>query len=131
MDRIKAIVAKEFLHILRDPRSLTLVFITPLVMIFILGYSVSYDLNRIDAAMIDLSQSRLSKQLVQDFAANRVFVVQPRGREPGRALALAEAETMLRGGQVKEIIVIPADFSQRLAAGEPARIGLIIDMAWM
>jgi ABC-2 type transport system permease protein len=127
MDRIKAIIAKEFLHILRDPRSLTLVFITPLVMIFILGYSVSYDLNRIDAAVIDLAQSRLSKRFVQDFAANRIFVIQTRGSRPDRALSLAEAETMLRSRRIKEIIVIPADFSQRLAAGEPAGIGLIID----
>jgi ABC-2 type transport system permease protein len=78
MGRIKAIIVKEFFHILRDPRSLTMVFITPLVMIFILGYSVSYDLNRIDAAVIDLAQSRLSKQLTQAFAANRVFVVHDR-----------------------------------------------------
>lgn len=127
MDRIKAIIAKEFLHILRDPRSLTLVFITPLVMIFILGYSVSYDLNRIDVAVVDLSQGRLSKRLVQDFGANRTFVIRDRGAGSDRALSLAEAETMLRSRQVKEIIVIPADFSQRLAAGETAKVGLVID----
>jgi ABC-2 type transport system permease protein len=127
MGRIKAIIIKEFYHILRDPRSLTLVFITPLVMIFILGYSISYDLNRIDAAVIDLSQSRLSKGLAEAFAANRVFVV--RGREQGsqRALSLAVAEDMLRRGKIKEIIVIPADFSTRLLGGGRAQVGLIID----
>jgi len=127
MGRIKAIIAKEFFHILRDPRSLTMVFITPLVMIFILGYSVSYDLERIDAAVIDLSQSRLSKQLVQAFAANRVFVVRTRDRAPGRALSLGEAEEMLRRREIKEIIVIPADLSRRLAARGQCEIGLVID----
>ncbi len=127
MGRIKAIVVKEFFHILRDPRSLTMVFITPLVMIFILGYSVSYDLNRIDAALIDLSQSRLSRQLVRSFAANRVFVVHTRGSAPGLTLSLAEAEEMLRRREIKEIIVIPADLSRRLAAGGRAEIGLVID----
>ena len=127
MGRIKAIIVKEFFHILRDPRSLTMVFITPLVMIFILGYSVSYDLNRIDAALIDLSQSRLSRQLVQAFAANRIFVVRTRGSVPGRTLSLAEAEEMLRRQEIKEIIVIPADLSRRLAAGRRAEIGLVID----
>lgn len=127
MGRIKAIIVKEFFHILRDPRSLTMVFITPLVMIFILGYSVSYDLERIDAAVIDLSQSRLSKQLVQAFAANRVFVVRTRDRAPGRALSLGEAEEMLRRREIKEIIVIPADLSRRLAARGQCEIGLVID----
>jgi ABC-2 type transport system permease protein len=127
MGRIKAIILKEFFHILRDPRSLTMVFITPLVMIFILGYSVSYDLNRIDVAIIDLAQSRLSKQLVQAFAANRVFVVHSRGSAPGRTLSLAEAEDMLRRRRIKEIIIIPADLSQRLTAGGQGEIGLVID----
>ncbi len=96
MGRIKAIIVKEFYHILRDPRSLTMVFITPLVMIFILGYSVSYDLNRIDAAVIDLAQSRLSRELVKAFAANRVFVVRTRAGDTGGTLSLAAAEELLR-----------------------------------
>jgi ABC-2 type transport system permease protein len=127
MDRIKAIIVKEFFHILRDPRSLTMVFITPLVMIFILGYSVSYDLNRIDAAVIDLSQSRLSKQLVQAFAANRIFVVHSRNAASGTTLSLAEAEDMLRRQKIKEIIMIPADLSRRLAANGRCEVGLVID----
>ncbi|HEX7502520.1 MAG TPA: ABC transporter permease [Acidobacteriota bacterium] len=127
MGRIKAIIVKEFFHILRDPRSLTMVFITPLVMIFILGYSVSYDLNRIDTAVIDLSQGRLSRQLVQAFAANRIFAVRTRGGAANRALSLGEAEEMLRRQQIKEIIVIPADLSRRLAARGQAEIGLVID----
>ena len=127
MGRIRAIIVKEFFHILRDPRSLTMVFITPLVMIFILGYSVSYDLDRIDAAVIDLSQSRLSRRLVQAFAANRVFFVRTRGSAPNRSLSLAEAEEMLRRREIKEIIVIPADLSRRLAASGEAGIGLVID----
>ena len=127
MGRIKAIIVKEFFHILRDPRSLTMVFIIPLVMIFILGYSISYDLNRIDAAVIDLSQSRLSKQLVQAFAASRIFVVHSRGNVAGRSLSLAAAEKMLRRKKIKEIIVIPADLSRLLAEKRQGAIGLIID----
>jgi ABC-2 type transport system permease protein len=127
MGRIKAIIVKEFFHILRDPRSLTMVFITPLVMIFILGYSISYDLDRIDAAIIDQAQSRLSRQLVQAFAANRVFVVRDRGRAADRTLSLSEAEDMLRRQKINEIIVIPADLSQHLAAKGYCEIGLVID----
>jgi len=127
MGRIKAIIVKEFFHILRDPRSLTMVFITPLVMIFILGYSISYDLNRIDAAVIDLSQSRLSRELVKAFAANRVFVVQTRDENSPGTLSLAAAEDLLRRGKIKEFIIIPADFSRRLAAHGQSDLGIVID----
>jgi ABC-2 type transport system permease protein len=126
MGRIKAIITKEFFHILRDPRSLTLVFIIPLVMIFILGYSISYDLNHIAAAVIDFSQSRLSKQLVRAFAANPVFTVRDRDLDGG-ALSLARAEDLLRGGRIREIIVIPRDFAPRLLAGKRSDVGLVID----
>ncbi|MBN2399384.1 MAG: ABC transporter permease [Candidatus Aminicenantes bacterium] len=127
MGRIKAIIVKEFFHILRDPRSLTLVFITPLVMIFILGYSISYDLNRIDAVVIDHAQSRWSKALSETFAANRIFVIQSRAADTGNPLSLAAAEQLLRLGKIKEIIVIPADFSRRLNAHGQSEVGLVID----
>ena len=126
MGRIKAIITKEFFHILRDPRSLTLVFIIPLVMIFILGYSISYDLNHIEAAVIDFSQGRLSRQLVRAFAANPVFVVRDRGGD-GNVLPLARAEDLLRAGKIREIIVIPGDFDRRLEAGRRSDVGLVID----
>lgn len=126
MGRIKAIIRKEFLHILRDPRSLTLVFIIPLIQIFILGYSVSYDLDRVEVAVIDLSQGGVSRQLARAFAASPVFQVRSRSARGG-ALALTEAEDMLRQGRVREVIVIPAGFDALAAAGRQAEIGLIID----
>ena len=127
MGRIKAIIVKEFFHILRDPRSLTMVFIAPLVMIFILGYSISYDLNRIDAAVIDLSQSRLSKALLKAFAGNSIFSIRTRAGNRNGTLSLAAAEDLLRRGEIKEIIVIPADFSRRLSAHGQSDVGVIID----
>lgn len=126
MDRIKAIIVKEFRHILRDPRSLTLVFIIPLVMIFILGYSVSYDLDRVEAALVDSSQGPLARRLAQAFAASPAFAVRTRG-EGGGALSLAEAERRLRSGEIRLIIVLPADLDRLAAAGRPAELGLILD----
>jgi ABC-2 type transport system permease protein len=127
MGRIKAIIIKEFFHILRDPRSLTMVFITPLAMIFILGYSISYDLNRIDAAIIDLSQSQLSKALVKAFAGTRIFSIRTRADNLRGTISLAAAEEMLRRGKIKEIIIIPADFSNRLIRNGQSDVGIIID----
>ena len=104
-----------------------MVFITPLVMIFILGYSVSYDLNRIDAAVIDLAQSRLSKQLARPSPPTASSSSTTATAPAARALSLAAAEDMLRRRRIKEIIVIPADLSRRLAARGQGEIGLVID----
>jgi ABC-2 type transport system permease protein len=127
MARIKAIVIKEFFHILRDPRSLTIVFITPIVMIFILGYSFSYDLNRIDVAVVDYSQSTFSRQLVNSFANNRIFVLHFSGGGTSGGDPLQAAEEMLRQEKIKEIIVIPVDFSRSLTVHGQSDFGIIID----
>jgi len=127
MARIKAIAVKEFFHILRDPRSLTIVFVTPIVMIFILGYSFSYDLNRIDVAVVDFSQSIFSRQLVNGFANNHIFVLHfPNGGMSG-GNPLQAAEEMLRQEKIKEIIVIPVDFSRRLTVHGQSDFGIIVD----
>ena len=127
MVRIKAVIVKEFFHILRDPRSLAIVFIMPLFMIFIYGYSISYDLNRIDAAVVDYSNSIAARQLLWNFANNHYFVLHPQGTENSQVDPLTRAEKLLRQGTVKEIIVIPADFSRRLAAHRPTTVGIVID----
>jgi ABC-2 type transport system permease protein len=126
MNRIKAIIVKEFFHILRDPRSLIIVFITPVIMIFILGYSFSFDLNRIDAAVVDFSQSDFSRQLVKSFAGNRIFVLHFPGGTAGKD-PLRAAEEMLREEKIKEIIVIPVNFSRSLNIHGQGDFGIIID----
>lgn len=127
MARIKAIIVKEFFHILRDPRSLVIVFIAPITMIIILGYAFSFDLNRIDAAVVDFSQSDFSRQLVNRFANNRIFVLHFPGGGASGGNPLRAAEEMLRKEKIKEIIVIPVDFSRRLTVHGQADFGIIID----
>lgn len=127
MARIKAIIVKEFFHILRDPRSLVIVFIAPITMIIILGYAFSFDLNRIDAAVVDFSQSDFSRQLVKRFANNRIFVLHFPGADTSGGNPLRAAEESLRKEKIKEIIVIPVDFSRRLTVHGQADFGIIID----
>ncbi|MCX6558441.1 MAG: ABC transporter permease [Candidatus Aminicenantes bacterium] len=127
MNRIKAIIVKEFFHILRDPRSLTIIFFTPIIMIVILGYSVSYDLNRIDAVVVDFSRSDLSRQLVQSFANNRIYVLHKLVRETGSQNQLHSAEAMLRREEIKAIIIIPVDFARSLTSRGQSDFGIIID----
>ena len=65
MKRIKAVLKKELFHIWRDPKSLLIVFLMPLIMMFIYGYAISYDLNNINIAIVDNSRSDLSKKFIK------------------------------------------------------------------
>lgn len=73
--RLAALITKEFIHLRRDPRSLVIIFIMPLVMIFIFGNVLSFDLKKIETLIIDLDQSFLSRALVSNFAASPLYEV--------------------------------------------------------
>jgi len=125
MKRLKAVIVKEFAHILRDPRSLSIVFIMPVFMIFIYGYSISFDLEKIDAGVIDLSKTELSTKLVKAFANNHYFVLQE--IEAGTSDPVERAETALREGRLREYLIIPANFTENLRKGRQAEVGIVID----
>jgi len=124
MTRINAVVRKEFHHILRDTRSLMIVFAMPVMMIVFYGYAISFDIKQIDAGVVDFSATEWSRDLARAFANNRYFRIHepPPGGDP-----IAQAEKKLRSGEWKEYIYIPADFGDRLAAGRSAEVGLVVD----
>ncbi len=126
MKRIKAVMAKEFAHILRDPRSLSIVFIMPVFMIFIYGYAISFDLEKVEVGVIDLAKTELSGQLVKALANNTYYDLRELRGGNGRT-PIEEGEQALRDGKLREYILIPADFSENLRQGRPAEVGTVID----
>ncbi len=129
MKRIKAVIVKEFAHILRDPASLAIVFIMPVVMMLIYGYAMSFDLENVNAGVIDNSRGEISRQLIKKFANNRYFVVQDLITQAQQVQRdpLELGESLLKAGTLKELIIIPGDFSQKIKSGRKAEIGLVID----
>ncbi len=125
MKRIKAVIVKEFAHILRDPTSLTIVFLMPLVMMFIFGYSINFDLERVETGIIDYSDSDISGKLVKRFVNNSYYQVMD--LEAGYPDPMAAGERLLKSGELKTVIVIPADFAVKLGTGRTAEVGVIID----
>jgi len=127
MKRIKAIIIKEFFHILRDPKSLTIVFAMPVIMIFIYGYAISFDINRVNTAILDYSHSELSKQLYKKFFNNKYYFLNPLPLNNEKTGAIEQAEEMLKSGSIKQYIIIPQDFSGGFKENSGSKIGVIID----
>jgi len=127
MKRIKAIIIKEFFHILRDPKSLTIVFAMPVIMIFMYGYAISFDINRVNTAILDYSNSELSKQLVKKFFNNKYYFLNPLPLNSEKTGTIEEAEEMLKSGNIKQYIIIPQDFSGGFKENSGSKIGVVID----
>jgi len=121
--RIKAITRKEFIQIWRDPMSLALAFILPLILLFIYGFAVTFDVDKITTVVCDMDKSSLSRELVDEFAQSGYFtVVSP-------LKSYEEIDSYLDGNEAKVAIIIPHDFSKRIRARRDTTIGIILDGA--
>jgi ABC-2 type transport system permease protein len=127
MKRLKAVIVKEFAHILRDPTSLTIIFLMPLLMMFIFGYSINYDMENIEAGIIDFSDGEISRELIKRFSNNRYFAIEDLQKKYPTSNPLEQGERLLKSGDLKEVIIIPADFSRKIKNRMKTDVGIIID----
>jgi ABC-2 type transport system permease protein len=118
--RIGAMAAKETLHVQRDPRTLGLALVMPVVMLFLFGYGVSTDIDHIPLAFADQDQSEASRALARAFDGSGEFQVVGR-HTPERA------ETLLRGAAVVGTLVVPRGYQQDLLLGRKAQVQLVVD----
>lgn len=127
MKRIKAVITKEFLHIRRDPRSLLVVFALPMLMVFVYGYALSFDLERIDTIFIDYSRSEISQQLIKKFTNNSYYSIAEPDVLIGSKGNMSLVEQMLRQGSIKQYIILPVDMAANLKQGVSSTIAEVID----
>ena len=106
--RVKAIAVKETLQIVRDPRSLMIALLIPLMQMFMFGYGVNLDVKHIPLCAYDRESSQQSQGLLKRFAASQYFSVHTVVR------SYAEVTEALDDGDCRLAIVIPSGFSQGL-----------------
>jgi len=123
MRGINPIIKKELYHISRDPKSLIIILIMPILMVFIYGYAISFDLNNINIGILDFSGTELSGRLKNKFLNNKYFTLI--GIDEKNTLETFEGK--LKNGDIDEILIIPYDFSQKIKRGVSVDIGFVID----
>ena len=121
--RLTAMMRKEIYHILREPRTLYMALGMPIVMIFLFGYAVSFDLENIPLAVLDLDQTAASRSLIEAFTANSTFVVAARVR------TIDDIEPLFRRGNAQLALVIPHGYARQLDRNEPAEVQVLADGA--
>jgi ABC-type multidrug transport system permease subunit len=119
--RMLAIVRKELLHIVRDPRNLFLVTISPAFLLFLLAYVFSFDVGQFTFAVLDMDRSRLSRLYTAGLTGNDDWVMVDSVDDYQAALSL------LLGGEVDVVAVLPPGFADGLHRGLPVRIQAIVD----
>jgi ABC-2 type transport system permease protein len=119
--RLKAIARKEFIQIWRDPRSLTIVLLMPLMQMALLGYGINLDMKHLPVYVFDRESSQNSQAFLKHFQASEYFdVLRAVDNYPELAAAL-DAD------RCKLAIVVPPDFSERLNDRGEATIQALVD----
>jgi ABC-2 type transport system permease protein len=119
--RVGALSRKEVIHILRDVRVIYLALGLPVVLLTLFGYAVTFDLDRLPIAVVDLDQTPASRRLVQAMTASDSFQVKLALRDP------EEVGLHFRRNELKAALVIPRDFGRSLTRAEPADAQLLLD----
>ena len=119
--RIMPLVRKEFIHIRRDPRSLMILLLMPLIMMFIFGYAINMDLQHIRVGICDLNKSPASRELLETLRMSPYFDIVTYYDRPDKTGQLFEARL------VRAAIIIPEDFDKIHAQFRSAEIGVITD----
>ncbi|HSE89317.1 MAG TPA: ABC transporter permease [Candidatus Binatia bacterium] len=123
MQRIHALVIKEFIQFFRYRPLVFLVIWTIAIEIAICAYAITYDVNHLSLAVQDLDGSQESRELVSRFAQTEYFDIKY------SAVTVTEIEYLLDSGKADVGISIPADFSRRLAQGLQASVQILLDGA--
>lgn len=119
--RIAAVARKEALQVVRDPRSLMIALLLPLMQMFLLGYGVKLDVDHIPLCVVDEDGSQRSRDLVERFAASRYFDLRAVER------TVAPAARRIDQGECRLALVLPPRLSERLDGEHGATLQLLVD----
>lgn len=118
--RFAALVRKETYQILRDPSSILIAFVLPLILLFLFGYGVSLDATRTRIGVAVETMTPLTQDLAASFSASPYFDVKM-GRDR------REFEDALVIGEVRGIVIIPSIFTSDFTAHNRPQVQVIVD----
>jgi len=119
--RIFSLIRKESLQAVRDPSTILIAFILPIILLFLFAYAVSLDVRQIRIGVVLENDTPEATELAAAFGATRYFAVTP-------ARHRHEVAQMVVSGELRGFIAIPQDFDARLSANtSSAAIQVITD----
>jgi ABC-2 type transport system permease protein len=119
--RIKAIAKKELIQIWRDPLSLALAFMMPILLLLIFGYAISLDVDNLTTIVYDADRSSTSREFIYELTASDYFSV-VRFADSQR-----EIDTYLDTGKARVAVSIPIDFAKTVRTGGTAQLQIVVD----
>lgn len=121
MQTFKSFVIKEFRHILRDRRTLLILFGLPIAMLMIFGYAIRNEVNNAEVAILDYSNDSVTRTIIQKIEASEALAVTAYLQSPD---AIHE---ILQSSEVKEVVIFEKHFKRKLRRKGTADVQIITD----
>jgi len=121
--RTRAVAEKEVRYILRDPRSLAVALLLPLVLLILYGYAINFDIKGITLALYDPNPTAATRDLVQTLTRTGYFRLVSVLSGPG------DAERTLQARVAKVVLILPSRLEADLAARRPTGVQTLVDGA--
>jgi ABC-2 type transport system permease protein len=119
--RLVSLIRKEFIQIVRDPRTLAITFVLPIVQLYMLGYALTNDVRDVPLAVLDQDRSWAARQLLDAYRAADYFHLDYDVDSED------ELRRLIDSGQALAGLIIPPDYSTRIADGGIAQVAMIVD----
>jgi len=118
---VLALMKKELYQVIRDRNMLSMIFLMPLIQLFLLGYVISTDVKLIPTVVYDYDRSDLSREYIRSLSAGDYFVTYASN------IPLLEAERGFRENRYDAVLIIPQDFSTALQESKSIEVGFMVD----
>lgn len=119
--RLRALIIKELLAILRDPKGRIVLIVPPLMQLLIFSFAATLEVSNVDVAILDRDAGRWSAELVQRIAASATF------RDIVPLSGLEQAQAALDERRVIAVLHIGPEFSRAIEARRPAEVQILLD----
>lgn len=119
--RLLSLIRKEFIQIVRDPRTLVLTLIYPVVMLFLLGYAITNDVRNIPLAVLDRDNTSQSRTLLDAYRSSDYF------RLDFFISSEDEMNYLIESNRARAAIIIPPGYGKEIVAGRIGTVAFIID----
>jgi ABC-2 type transport system permease protein len=120
--RVEAVTRKEIWHIWRDPFTLGMALVLPMILVVIFGIAIDFDVHHAPLAVQDHAQSAASREFIRVFANSGTFSVEPASTD-------GPLEGLLRDEQAKAVLVIPPQFARDLVIAPQVNAQFLLDGA--
>ncbi len=121
--RLLSYSRRESMELRRDPIRATMAMLGTVMLMFIMGYGISFDVENLSYAVLDRDQTSTSQSYLLNMSGSRYFI------EQAPLASHAELDQRLRSGDISLAVEIPPNFARDLKRGSPPQVAFWIDGA--